>query len=196
MCSTIEFISFKMDFSATDAFFSFFQGESAVLQFIGKWGYSVYEERDVIQMGIHMILSALFAIYIGSHASLRRPPSAAVPLVTKSEEDDDLEFVEVEEAIEGLSPSDAIIMPITASLCLGGLYFLIKWLRDPKLLNRIIGWYCSGIGVFGVGKMVGDGLHVATTFLFPSVWSDRHHQTFYIEPLLPQRVEGRQPNNC
>ena len=185
-----------MDFSATDSFFSLFQGESRVLQFIGKWGYIVYEERDLIQQSIHMILSALFAIYIGSHASLRRPPSAAAPLESKAEEDDDLEFVEVEEAIEGLSPSDAIIMPITAGFCLGGLYFLIKWLRDPKLLNRILGWYCSTVGVFGVGKMIGDGLHVATTFLFPSVWSDRRHQTFYIEPLLSRQVEGRRPTKC
>jgi minor histocompatibility antigen H13 len=175
---------------------SFFQGESRVLQFIGKWGYIVYKQRDLIQMSIHMILSAIFAIYIGSHASLRRPPSAAAPLESKSEEDDDLEFVEVEEAIEGLSPSDAIIMPIAAGFGLGGLYFLIKWLRDPKLLNRILGWYCSIIGLFGVGKMVGDGLHVATTFLFPSVWSDRHHQTFYIEPLLSQQVEGCRATKC
>jgi minor histocompatibility antigen H13 len=98
-----------------------FQGESRVLQFIGKWGYIVYEERDLIQQSIHMILSALFVIYIGSHASLRRPPSAAAPLESKAEEDDDLEFVEVEETIEGLSPLDAIIMPITAGLGLGGL---------------------------------------------------------------------------
>jgi minor histocompatibility antigen H13 len=185
-----------MDFPATDTFFSLFQGESRVLQFIGKWGYIVYEERDLIQQSIHMILSALFVIYIGSHASLRRPPSAAAPLESKAEEDDDLEFVEVEETIEGLSPSDAIIMPITAGLGLGGLYFLIKWLRDPKLLNRILGWYCSTVGVFGVGKMIGDGLHVATTFLFPCVWSDYHHQTFYIEPLLSQQVEAFRSTKC
>jgi minor histocompatibility antigen H13 len=181
-----------------DAFFSLFQGESRVLQFIGKWGYVVYEQRDVIQQTIHMILSALFAIYISSHASLRRPPSAAAPLESnKSEEDDDLEFVEVEveTAIEGLSPSDAILMPVGASLGLGGFYFLIKWLRDPTLLNRILGWYFSFLGVFGVGRMIGDGLHVATTFVFPSVWSDRS-QTFYIEPSLSRQAERRPTTKC
>jgi minor histocompatibility antigen H13 len=180
-----------------DAFFSLFQGESPVLQFIGKWGYVMYEKRDAIQQTIHMILSALFAIYISSHASLRRPPSAAAPLESKFEEDDDLEFfeVEVETAIEGLSPSDAILMPVAASLGLAGFYFLIKWLRDPTLLNRVLGWYFSVTGVFGVGRMIGDGLNVATTFLFPSVWSDRR-QTFYIEPLLSRQVEGRPPTKC
>ena len=180
-----------------DAFFSFFQGESHVIQFIGKWGFAVYVKRDAIQTTIHMLIEALFAIYISSHASLRRPPSAAAPLESNEpEEGDDLESVEVERFIEGLSPSDAILMPVTASLGLGGLYFLIKWLRDPSIINRILGWYFSVVGVFSVGRLVGDGLHVATTFIFPSVWSDRQQTFYYLEPSLSRQVERRPTTKC
>lgn len=124
-----------------DAFFSYFEGDSPVLQFIGKWCYIIYTKRELIQMYIHLILAAVFPIYIGAHASLRRPPSAAVPKKSKDEDGDD----EEEAKIEGMTPSDAIVFPILAGITLGGLYAVIKWMDDPKLLNKILNVYFSGM---------------------------------------------------
>ncbi|KAG0645272.1 Intramembrane protease 1 [Hyphodiscus hymeniophilus] len=173
-----------------DKFFSHFDGDSRTLQFIGEWGCRVYDERELIQMYIHLIISALFPIYIGAHASLRRPPSAAEPKKSKAAKDEDDDEVDVESTVEGLSPSDAILFPVLAGLTLTGLYFLIKWIQDPKLLNKILNYYFSLIGVFGVGKIAADSLNVATTFVFPSVWSSRG-KTYMIDPLLAQQVTGK-----
>lgn len=171
-------------------FFSNFEGDSPILQFIGKWGYKIYEERELIQMYIHLIISALFPIYIGAHASLRRPPSAEEPKKLKTAEDEDEDEIKVEPTLEGLSPSDAILFPILAGFTLTGLYFLIKWIQDPKLLNKILNYYFSLIGVFGVGKLSADSLNVVTTFVFPSIWSSRG-KTYFIDPLLSQQVAGK-----
>jgi len=94
-------------------------------------------------MYIHLILAAVFPIYIGAHASLRRPPSAAVPKKKAPGEDGDDEDEEVK--IEGMTPSDAILFPILAGITLGGLYLVIKWLDDPKVLNKILNIYFSGM---------------------------------------------------
>ena len=72
-----------------DAFFSYFQGDSPFLQSIGEWSYLIYTQQELIQMYIHLILAAVFPIYIGAHASLRRPPSAAVPKKKAPGEDGD-----------------------------------------------------------------------------------------------------------
>ena len=126
-----------------DAFFSYFQGDSPFLQSIGEWSYLIYTQQELIQMYIHLILAAVFPIYIGAHASLRRPPSAAVPKKKAPGEDGDDEDEEVK--IEGMTPSDAILFPILAGITLGGLYLVIKWLDDPKLLNKILNVYFSGM---------------------------------------------------
>lgn len=176
-----------MDSSTLDRFFDIFQGDSQTLQFIGKYGARVYDFREHIQMYIHLLLSALFPIYIGSHASLRRPPSAADPKKSEAaDEDDDLE---PEPLIDGMTASDAIMFPVLAGVTLTGLYFIIKWLEDPAILNKILNYYFSSIGVVGVGKLTADVLNVATTFIFPSVWSTSKN-TYYVDPLLCQQEMG------
>jgi minor histocompatibility antigen H13 len=166
------------------------EGESPALQFIGKWGYVIYEKRETVKMYIHMIISALFPIYIGSHASLRRPPSAEPPTKRKGhskEEEYDDEF-EAETKLEGLSPSDAILFPVIAGITLSTLYFIIKWFK-AGILNLVLRWYFSGLGVFGVGKLAAESLNVVTTFIFPTVWASQG-QAYHIDPLLSrQEVE-------
>lgn len=170
------------------------EGDSPLLQLIGYYSSKLYDEADLIQMYGHLLLSALFPIYIGSHASLRRPPSAAKPtkkskltLDTNADEDDD--ETEIEQPVDGLTPTDAIIFPILAGFTLTGLYLLLKWLKDPALLNKILGWYFSTLGVFGVGKLAGDALNVGTSFVFPSVYSTRG-RLYHIDALLQQVVTG------
>ncbi len=175
------------------------EGDSPVIQFIGRWSSEIYYEREMILMYLHLLFSALFPIYIGSHASLRCPPSAEDPGKKKSvasrlasdDDDDDLDELE-QSAFEGMSPSDAILFPVFASITLGGLYFLIKWLNDPTLLNRILGYYFSLIGIFGVGKLAGDAMNVFTTVAFPSVWS-HGREVYYVDPLLSQQFVNTPP---
>ncbi|TKA22104.1 hypothetical protein B0A50_08358 [Salinomyces thailandicus] len=132
--------------------------------------------RPMIPMYIHLILSALFPIYAGAHASLSRPSSAAKPpkknknSVSGDEDDEDDEEEEEEEdavqRMEGLSPTDAIVFPITAGIVLAGLYWLIKR-YGADLINLIMGWYFSGVGLYSVGKLVNDALNMGTSFLLP-----------------------------
>ncbi|PBP27697.1 hypothetical protein BUE80_DR001347 [Diplocarpon rosae] len=164
------------------------EGDSAILHFVGKWSYLVYHHRELLQMYIHLILAAVFPIYIGSHASLRRPSSAGLPK-KKLDQYGKEEEVEKEIKIEGLTPSDAMLFPVMAGITLGGLYLLIKWLDDPKLLNKILNVYFSTLGVFGVGKLVTDYMNVTMSFCFPSTWSDGK-ETYYIEPILREQVTG------
>src|SRR4051794_30981933 len=98
-----------------------------------KLGRIFWTEREGVLLYTHVILAALFPIYIGSHASLRRPSSAATPVKSKSGDEDE-DDIDVEPVVEGLTPSDAIMFPILAGITLAGLYFLIKWLKDPALL--------------------------------------------------------------
>ncbi|PBP20974.1 hypothetical protein BUE80_DR008268 [Diplocarpon rosae] len=171
-----------------DFFFPLMEGDSAILHFVGKWSYLIYHHRELLQMYIHLILAAVFPIYIGSHASLRRPSSAGLPKKKLDQYGKEVE-VEKEIKIEGLTPSDAMLFPIMAGITLGGLYLLIKWLDDPKLLNKILNVYFSTLGVFGVGKLVTDYMNVTMSFCFPSLWSDGK-ETYYIEPLLREQVTG------
>lgn len=161
------------------------EGSSPALQSVGEWTHFAYIKREVILMHIHLIIAALFPIYVGSHASLSCPPSAAPAEKSKTgdEEDDEIEV----QVMEGLRASDAILFPVVASATLAGLYYLIKWLNNPVLLNRILGYYFSTLGVIGISRLVADGLNVATTFVFPSVWSSRD-KTYYVDPLLSQQV--------
>lgn len=132
---------------ALNSFLDSLQGDSPTLQNIGKYAYILSTYRPMVQMEIHLILSALFPIIIGSHASLKRPPSAAPPLISEDDEDDELgDAVKEEkgELIPGLTPSDAIIFPITAGLTLGGLYFVIVWLKKADLVNIVMNAYLSG----------------------------------------------------
>ena len=130
----------------------------------------------------HLLLSAIFPIFAGSYASLSRPSSAVKPSKAKKSVEDDDDEDEVEEVkMEGLSPYDAIMFPLLAGATLTGLYFLIKWLQDLALLNKILNWYFAAFSVFSVSKLVSDALDVLHSFLFPHDFVDRG-VLYYVEP--------------
>jgi minor histocompatibility antigen H13 len=164
------------------------EGDNATIQFIGWLAYKTWEEAESILMWLHLIFSALFPIYIGSHASLHRPSSAAPP-EKKSGPGSDDDDEEDEPLIEGFTPGDAIMFPLLAGVTLSGLYYLIKWLKDPAMLNKILGWYFSLLGIFGVGKLAADALNVGTSFVFPSVWSSKG-KTYHVDPLFSRQFTG------
>ncbi|EMC94863.1 hypothetical protein BAUCODRAFT_42839, partial [Baudoinia panamericana UAMH 10762] len=130
------------------------------------------EIRPLMPLYIHIILSALFPIYTGAHASLSRPASAAKPSkqgkrqALADEEDDEEDVVQ---KMEGLSPKDAILFPITAGIVLAGLYFLIQR-YGAKLINLILGWYFAGVGVYSVAKLTNDAVNVAISFILPTYY--------------------------
>ncbi|KAF1962748.1 hypothetical protein CC80DRAFT_461060 [Byssothecium circinans] len=132
------------------------------------------EIQPFIPTYIHLILSALFPIVTGAHASLARPSSAAKPAKKhRKHPDDDSstdsedEEEEEEHKMEGLSPTDAIMMPLFAGMTLAGLYFLIKWLKDPALLNKLLNWYFALFGIFSVSRLITGALDIGHSIIFP-----------------------------
>jgi len=141
---------------------------------LGQIVYQFTQIRPLLPTYAHLIASALFPIYTGAHASLTRPTSAAKPIKRKSKgqyhdgDDDDTEEEEEEEhRMEGLAPSDAIMMPLFAGCALAGLYFLIKWLEDPAILNKILNWYFAAFGFVSVSRLITDALDISHSILFP-----------------------------
>lgn len=133
--------------------------------------------KPMLPLYIHLILSALFPIVTGSFASLSRPSTAAKPKKGArkrdgEEDDEDDQEAEPEQKMEGLSPKDAVVLPITAGAVLGGLYWLIKqYGADP--INLILGWYFSGVGIFSVGKILNDAAALALSVVFPTYFSHK-----------------------
>lgn len=137
--------------------------------------WEMVHNMDYMAIEIQMILSALLVIYVGAHASLRRPPSAAPPADKRkgkgknkgsSDADDKERFG------PGLEASDAIVFPLIAAAVLISLYYLLKWLQDPALLNKIMRWYMSATGVVSTGLFLGNAMQVALTLAFPDYWTD------------------------
>ncbi|OLN96490.1 Intramembrane protease 2 [Colletotrichum chlorophyti] len=136
-----------------------------------EWGFVQY--ASFLTMEAKLILSALAIIYIGAHGALRRPPSAA-PAKRK---DGKPQRKEDEPVIEGLLPSDAIVFPLLAGAMLIGLYYLIQWLQDPAILNKILRVYMSVMGVASLTTLIAHSLRVSTSFVFPNYF--RHGQVLY-----------------
>jgi minor histocompatibility antigen H13 len=135
------------------------------------------QSKPMIPLYIHLILSTLFPIVTGSFASLSRPSTAAKPSkkAKKSdddEEDEDEDEDEVEHKMEGLSPRDAIVLPITAGAVLGGLYWLIKK-YGAEMINLIFGYYFSCVGVFSVGRILNDAAAFTLSVAFPAYFAHK-----------------------
>ncbi|KAH7399058.1 signal peptide peptidase-domain-containing protein [Phaeosphaeria sp. MPI-PUGE-AT-0046c] len=149
-----------------------------VARLLGRIAYEYTQAQPMLPVYLHLIVSALFPIYAGAHASLSRPSSAAKPPKTKRKtsadaaddgEDDgeDEEEDEEERLMEGLSPTDAILMPLFAGCALASLYFLLKWMKDPALLNKILNGYFGIFGIFSVARLVTDALDIGHSLIYP-----------------------------
>ena len=146
-------------------------------EIFGHIAYHFNTIQPYLKTELHTILAALFPIVIGAHASLTRPPSAAKPQKRhkkKTEQDADSEDEEEEEdsfqRMEGFSRSDALFFPLYAGATLTGLYFLIKYLKDLDLLNTVLNYYFSTVGVFSVCKLLADALQLGARFMFPKYY--------------------------
>ncbi len=148
-------------------------------QILNRLVHELSEMRPMLPTYLHLIASALFPIYTGAHASLSRPSTAAKPTKKKrkshkkgsdTEDDKDTSDEKDEEEqhkMEGLSPKDAILMPLFAGMALASLYFLLKWMEDPALLNKGLNAYFAIFGVYSVSRLVTDMLDIGHSIIFP-----------------------------
>ena len=149
---------------------------SPVAELLGQAIYQFTLLKPLLPTYGHLLVSAIFPIYVGAHASLSRPSSAAKPPKKDKkkgghETDDEDEDEEDQGSIpkmEGLEPSDALMFPLTAGLTLGGLYLIIKWLGDPAILNKILSFYFSQMGLFFAAAFLKDALTVTRSFVLPT----------------------------
>lgn len=141
-----------------------------IRHFLQAVGYHAALIQPLLPMYIHLIVSAIFPIYAGAHASLSRPSSAASPPRKKKGYDEDDEPEDQEQKMEGLTPSDAIMLPLLGGLSLTGLYFLIKWLEDPAILNKVLNWYFAIFGVLSLARLLTDIMTTVHSFFFPAVY--------------------------
>ncbi|KAJ8104842.1 hypothetical protein ONZ43_g7665 [Nemania bipapillata] len=136
---------------------------------------------DMLALETRIVFTALACIYIGSHGALRRPPSAKLPKKKGKNEEDEESEERDDQYVQGLLPSDAIMFPILAGTVLIGLYYLIKWLEDPDIINTILRAYFSVMSLASLGKLFADSLHFLVSFVFPSVWVSRDGKVYHID---------------
>ncbi|TQV93420.1 hypothetical protein V2A60_010173 [Cordyceps javanica] len=124
------------------------------------------QDVDFLLLEAKLILGSAGIIYLGAHAALRRPPSAALPrdkkARRKTEEEDKL--------AQGLEMSDAILFPVMAGIVLMGLYYLIQWLNDPAVISKILRWYMSIVSVASLVTLYAHGVDLVSAFAFPRYW--------------------------
>ena len=136
--------------------------------------------RPLLPTYLHLLASALIPIYLGAHASLSAPSSARSlkPRKRRSprEGDDDIAEASAEISAGGvasLAAKDAIALPVIASMMLSSLYFIIKWLEDPSILNKILGYYFMQVGLVFLTTFSRDTMTVLCSMLLPRQYSHR-----------------------
>ncbi|KAI0897483.1 signal peptide peptidase-domain-containing protein [Annulohypoxylon nitens] len=141
----------------------------------------LWDNKDYFILEGRIIFTALACIYIGSHAALRRPPSANPPKKSKKgHEQRDRDQEREDQQVQGMLPSDAILFPIMAASVLVGLYYLIKWLEDPDILNKFLRVYFMTMSLASMGKLFADSLHFLTRFIFPTVWRAKDGKLYHV----------------
>jgi minor histocompatibility antigen H13 len=151
-----------------------------VAQLVGRLAYEFALLQPMLPTYAFITLAAIFPIYVGAHASLSRPSSAAPASkhgqkkTRQGEVDDDDSDAESDARMEGMSPSDAIFFPLVAGILLSSLYLLIQYLDDPEVLNKILNWYFAIVGLYSVGKSISDALRLSHRLAFPACYSQGH----------------------
>lgn len=138
--------------------------------------------KDFFSIEVKMVLSAILIIYVGAHASLRRPPSAAPPTKLKRKGGKLVVDDEKEHFAQGFQATDAILFPLIAAAVLIGLYYLIKWLQDPAVLNMILRLYMAMTGILSIGIFFGDIFQFVVNVASPDYWADKFGRVFEIDP--------------
>lgn len=122
--------------------------------------WQTLQNFDFMLLEFKLVGSALGVIFLGAHASLRRPPSAAPKSKHKKESP----------ISQGLELSDAIMFPLLAGTMLIGLYYLIQWLNDPAILSKILRYYMTTVSVASMVTLYAHGTDLLSSFVFPKYW--------------------------
>ncbi|KAI1430763.1 signal peptide peptidase-domain-containing protein [Xylaria sp. CBS 124048] len=142
-------------------------------------------DMALLSLEFRILFVSIACIYIASHAALCRPPSAKSlkkdKHKNKKKRVEDAEDEDHGGPIEGLVPSDAIRFPVLAGTMLIGLYYLIRWLEDPAILNKIMRVYFSSISIASMNKLFADTLQLVIGFIFPSVWVDTQGTLYHVD---------------
>lgn len=142
-----------------------------------SFSFGMLLSPEYLVVEAQVIFSALSIIWLGSHASLRRPPSAAHPKPKKGKKKmQDAQFA------EGFTASDAIMLPVTAAIVLVGLYYALEWFKDPDIVNRVLRIYLSTVSIASLGAAAGHGLDILTSLVFPGLWVDRKGTLYRVDP--------------
>lgn len=148
---------------------------SPFAEVLGHLFYKFTILKPLLPMYGHILVAALFPIFIAAHASLSRPSSAAKP---PKKDDDEVAGEEGEEEpsnlykTEGFQPKDALIFPLVAGGTLCTLYLVLKWMEDATILNQALGIYFCHVGVYFMKTFVKDSLVVLRSFVFPRQYHD------------------------
>ena len=153
-------------------FFSYAFSQYGLANILQSLAFHTVLIRPLLFSEFLLISSAVFPIFVGAHASLSRPSSAAKSKKQKRTDDSDDEPDE-EQKLEGLSPTDAIMFPLLAGLTLTGLYYLIKLLEDPTLLNKFLNWYFAVFGTFSTTMLLADTFRTLHSFAFPRIFASQ-----------------------
>ncbi|KAK8016133.1 Signal peptide peptidase 1 [Apiospora rasikravindrae] len=158
-----------------------FTGNLTLAESISQWPAAIWNNRDFLLLEARIVGSAMACIYVSSQAALRRPPSARLPKKKKGKHGKKSDESSEDEYVQGLLLSDAIMFPILAGMVLVGLYYLIKWLEDPAILNKILGIYFSVMSLASMGKLFSDGLQLIFSMVFPEVWRAYDGSIFHFD---------------
>lgn len=136
----------------------------------GSWDWlGPLQDMDFLWLELQLVGSAIGIIYLGAHASLRRPPSAAPPKDKKTGK----AKKEEENFTQGLELGDAIMFPVMAGCVLVGLYYLIQYLKDPAILTTILKYYMTTVSVASMVTLYAHGMDLVASFVFPKYWRGR-----------------------
>lgn len=152
---------------------------SRVADLFGRCKIEAQRLRPLLPTYVHLLAAALFPIYVGAHASLSIPSSAAPPPKKEQRgrhgDGTDEEPEVVAGKIEGLTPKDAALFPLLAGLTLSSLYFIIKWMEDPSALNKILSYYFMQIGVVFGTKFLKDVFVIVRSICLPAQYEQGGH---------------------
>ena len=151
---------------------------SPVAEFLGNLFYKFDLELVVPHLLTygHILISALFPLITAGHASLSRPSSATKPPKKDDDEADSDEEEDEQSQLgkgETFEPKDALMFPLMAGSMLCALYMLLKWLKDPAILNKVLSFYVCQVGIFFVNTFVKDALVVLRSLVFPKQYRHR-----------------------
>lgn len=144
----------------------------------------LWNHGDSLLVQLKITSAALLIIYMAAHGAIQRPHSAAPPRKSKNkkrsgleEEDDD--DSKTHQYAQSLLATDIVAFPVMAGTVLIGLYYLIKWLDDPDLINRIFRWYLGIAGLVSATISYHHALHLLKGFFLPLFWTDLSYRWVY-----------------